>query len=186
MQTIACLGWGSLVWDTRELPIRTGWFNDGPLVPVEFLRQSKDGRITLVIDEGRPPARVLWALMEATNIQDARRALGEREGIPEKNWLKHVGAWTHRDDAPPTVMPALDRWAQACGIDGVVWTALPPKLGTRDEYRATYQEVIAHLASLEGRQREVAEQYVRKAPRQIDTPFRRRIESVLHWTPNDE
>ncbi|BBA43921.1 hypothetical protein BCCH1_64230 [Burkholderia contaminans] len=186
MQTIACLGWGSLVWDTRELPIRNGWFNDGPLVPVEFLRQSKDGRITLVIDEGGPPVSVLWALMEATNIQDARRALGEREQIPEKNWLKHVGAWLHRDNAPPNVIPALDQWAQSCGIDGVVWTALPPKLDTRDEYRAKSEEVIAYLGSLEGRQREVAEQYVRKAPRQIDTPYRRRIESVLHWTPSDE
>ncbi|MDN7909082.1 hypothetical protein [Burkholderia cepacia] len=186
MQTIACLGWGSLVWDTRELPIRNGWFNDGPLVPVEFLRQSKDGRITLVVDEGGPPVRVLWALMEATNIQDARRALGEREGIPEKNWSKHVGAWVHDDDASPIVMPALDRWAQSRGIDGVVWTALPPKLDTQVGYRPTSDEVVAYLASLEGRQREVAERYVRKAPRQIDTPFRRRIESVLHWTASDE
>lgn len=187
MQTIACLGWGSLVWDTRELPIRKGWFNDGPLVPVEFLRQSKDGRITLVINEDGPPVRVLWALMEATNIEDARRALGVREGIPEKNWSTHVGAWLRQDNAPPAAMPTLDQWAQSCGIDGVVWTALPPKLDARsDGSRATVDEVIAHLACLEGRTREVAEQYVRKAPRQIDTPFRRRIEAVLHWSPSED
>jgi hypothetical protein len=156
-------------------------------VPVEFLRKSKDGRITLVINEGGPPVRVLWALMEATNMEDARCALGAREGIPEKNWPKHVGVWLRQDEAPPAAMPTLDQWAQSCGIDGVVWTALPPKLDARpDGYRATADEVTAYLACLEGRTREVAEQYVRKAPRQIDTPFRRRIEAVLHWSPSDD
>ncbi|KGS17744.1 hypothetical protein X989_5095 [Burkholderia pseudomallei MSHR4378] len=184
MQTIACLGWGSLVWDARELPIRKGWFNDGPSVPVEFLRQSKDGRMTLVIDEGGPPLRVLWALMEATNVEDARRALGMREGIPEKNWLNYIGAWQRQDHALPTAMPTLDQWAQSCGVDSVVWTALPPKLdGRPNGYRASADEVTAYLTGLEGRARDLAEQYVRNAPRQIDTPYRRRIEAALHWSP---
>lgn len=187
MQTIACLGWGSLVWDTRELPIRRGWFNDGPFAPVEFLRQSKDGRITLVLNDGGSPVRVLWALMDASNIEDARRALGAREGIPEKNWPKHVGAWLCQEGAPPGAMPTLNQWAQSCGIDGVVWTALPPKLnGQPDGYRATADEVTAYLTGLEGRTRELAEQYVRNAPRQIDTPIRRRIEAELHWSPSGD
>ncbi|WP_301797686.1 hypothetical protein [Burkholderia cenocepacia] len=153
-------------------------------MPVEFLRQSKDGRITLVIDEGGTPLRVLWALMEATNIEDARRALGVREGIPEKNWPKYVGAWQHQDCAPPAAMPRLDQWAQSCGIDGVVWTALLPKLdGRPNGYRPSVDEVIAYLTGLQGGARDLAEQYVRNAPCQIDTPYRRRIEAVLHWSP---
>ncbi|WP_320534490.1 hypothetical protein [Robbsia andropogonis] len=186
MQTIACLGWGSLVWDVRGLPIRRGWFEDGPLAPVEFLRQSKDGRVTLVIDEGGQPMRVLWALMDSTNIEGARHALGAREEIPEKNWQKHIGVWQRSDGSPPAAMPTLNHWAQSCGLDGVVWTALPPKFGGQDGHRASADEVTAYLVGLEGRKREIAEQYVRNAPRQIDTLYRRRIEAALNWSPIEE
>jgi len=41
---IACIGWGSLIWDPRDLLVQREWFKDGALLPVEFARQAfKDG-----------------------------------------------------------------------------------------------------------------------------------------------
>lgn len=49
---IACLGWGSLIWNPGDLKIKTeDWFSGGPILPIEFVRISTDKRVTLVIDE---------------------------------------------------------------------------------------------------------------------------------------
>ena len=42
---IAILGWGSLVWDSRQLPHSGEWHTGGPVLPIEFSRVSKDGRL---------------------------------------------------------------------------------------------------------------------------------------------
>lgn len=51
--TLACIGYGSLIWSPRDLSnhLKHGdrWFGDGPALPVEFARESDRRRITLVI-----------------------------------------------------------------------------------------------------------------------------------------
>lgn len=180
MTTIACLGWGSLVWDPRELAIQRQWFADGPLVHVEFVRQSQDGRITLVLVETEKPVRSLWAVMDATDLASARTDLRKREGIPKKNEGKHIGTWS--DPKPsPALIPGLSEWAVAHGVTHVVWTNLPPKF-KGFETTPSAKQVVQYLGGITGAQREVAEHYVRYAPRQVDTAYRRRIEAVLQWT----
>src|SRR5260370_8605222 len=77
---IVCLGWGSLVWRPRDLPVRGIWFADGPFLPIEFARQSSDGRITLVLmTDIFPFVRSMWTLMSVASVKEARKALGTRE-----------------------------------------------------------------------------------------------------------
>ena len=179
MTNIACLGWGSLIWDPRELPIRSAWFEDGPLIPLEFARKSQDGRITLVKVDDAPAVRSLWALMDTVCLDDAKRRLAEREGVRKENIGKHIGSWPHT--SPPTIS-GLGEWAVARNIDAAVWTALPPKFDN-DETFPDEDQIIAYLGDLTGPERDEAERYVRQAPRQIDTRYRRRIEAVLGWSP---
>lgn len=151
---IACLGWGSLIWGPRELAIQRQWFNDGPLIHVEFARQSQDGRITLVLTESANPVRSLWALMDTVDLASAKSALRRREGVPAKNEEKHIGSWSV-GEASPDLIPTLAEWASAHGIAYVIWTNLPPKFAGEEQVPSS-EQVTEYLAGLVGAQREVA------------------------------
>jgi len=78
---IAFLGWGSLVWDPGALAIHRQWHGDGPYVRAEFLRQSNNGRLTLVLSQDADPVRSLWATFTGSSLAQAREELRNREGI---------------------------------------------------------------------------------------------------------
>lgn len=178
---IAFLGWGSLVWNPGALPIHRQWHTDGPYVCVEFLRQSNNGRLTLVLLQDVEPVRSLWATFAGSNLAQAREDLGNREGILRKNIEKCIGSWSRGDPNPACVLN-LEPWANAQGVDSVVWTALPPKFDGVDGIGPTVDQAVSYLAGLTGLTRDLAEQYIRRAPPQIDTPYRRRIEAALGWS----
>jgi hypothetical protein len=177
---IACLGWGSLVWDPRTLPIRREWFTDGPFVPVEFTRKSSDGRMTLVVDPRATPLRVLWAQMVAVDVPVAAKALCNREGITRESCSSGIGSWKTGGPAPGNIS-GLSAWAEARDLDAVIWTALGPKF-ERTDRSPSADEVIAYLRGLRGPVRDHAKQYIERAPRQIDTDYRRQIEAALGWS----
>lgn len=178
---IGCLGWGSLVWDPRELPIQRQWFDDGPFVKIDFIRQSNDNRITLVMGDNAKPVRTLWAVMDSTDVPTARKALRNREGNPP---IEHIGCWSVGEPSPRSI-PGLSEWALAHGLNAVIWTAIPPKFAGEVGRLPQIEEVLDHLRRLVGAERDNAERYIRLAPRQIDTDYRRKIEAELGWSAVD-
>jgi len=180
MGNIACLGSGSLVWDPRTLPIQRHWFQDGPLIPVEFVRQSSDGRLTLVIEPNAKPVRTLWTVMDDVNLDAAIEALRSREGIP-KSAKNKIGHWSIGEESPSDI-PDLPEWVRSRGIESVIWTALGPKFNKKDDEVPTADQAVQYFRSLSGSVRDEAEKYVRNAPPQIDTDYRRRFEAELGWS----
>ena len=185
---IACLGWGSLIWRLRCLPVGK-WKCDGPYVNVEFVRQSKGKRLTLVLYSDAEPMRSYWACMTVATPDEAVRKLTRREypGITEENidcWSKtNIGRWS-KGNTDPKAIPGLGVWASQRGIDHVIWTALGPKFCREDGRAPTEDEAVAYLRKLSDEDNAAkAEEYVRKAPPQIRTAYRRRIEHCLGWTP---
>lgn len=176
---IACLGWGSLIWDPRGLRIVQGeptWHADGPWLPVEFARQSQRDRMTLVLTPGVPEVQVLWAWMIDSDIEAARSSLAAREGS------NAIAIWPSSRNWPFSDVVAA--WARRKGIEAVVWTAIGTRFNGKDGIVPTCEQVMAYLQDLVARQQAAnAEEYIRRAPAQVRTPYRERIENDLGWRP---
>jgi hypothetical protein len=177
---IACLAWGSLVWDPQDLPIEDTWCTDGPQLQVDYLRKSNDGRLTLVLTPTASMVYSLWAKMSCDTISQATEALRKREKIPKSKKNNFIGQWS-TGQLSPACIENLSDWAKSKNIEHIVWTSLPPKFDDATTV-ATPSQVIAYLASLTGEARIKAEEYVRRTPSQIATTYRQIIEEQLHWT----
>jgi len=149
-------------------------------VPVEFARQSDNGRMTLVLVSGVKPVPSLWVRLKTADMAAAKEALRLREGPTN---IANIGFWTVGQE-PPALIPDLVMWAKAKGLDGVVWTALGARFNN-DLRTPSVDDVVAYLRSLGGQEKALAEEYVRKAPRQTATTYRAAIERELGWTSRE-
>lgn len=145
---IACLGWGSLIWNPGSLLIRKEWFKDGPFLPIEFVRQSNDGRLTLVITDIAKPIRTLWALMATDDLNIAKESLRIREGIPKSKIETSISSITVNEKAHDEINIIIQNWAKSLNIDAVIWTNLPPKFRNKNGNEPTLKEAIEYLNSL--------------------------------------
>lgn len=189
---IACLGWGSLIWDPRDLKIQREWFHDGPILPIEFTRRSNDDRITLVIDdnenEDTQAVRVLWALVSTRDDNEARESLRKREfsksNIDNFDFDKKIPILKKDESiSGDKTKSKIQDWLVSKDIDAAIWTGLTWNKKHFDGKRPNKEEVVDYLKSLKGGERNHAEEYIRNAPPQIDTIYRRAIEKELGWTP---
>ncbi|TIW69326.1 MAG: hypothetical protein E5V60_01145 [Mesorhizobium sp.] len=181
---IASLGWGSLIWDHRDLPVSGKWQTDGPTLPIEFARESSRKRLTLVIADVSETVASLWVLLEVDSLDAAKEALALREGIKEGNIQYSVGWWRKADGASNgRGAAAIAAWAPAHKLDAVVWTNLKPGLKGRSNVVPDYDAVLGHFQMLiERGEHADAEEYVRKTPIQIMTGYRQRLQEDLGWT----
>lgn len=189
---IAILAWGSLIWDPRNLMIdktlgNNGWFNKGPMLPIEFARISQDGRLTLVIVSGKDEIQTMYSISEYEDLNMAILDLSIREGCS----TTLIGNYTKQNSiiSPSefqfrqSIQTWIDRFKD---IEAVIWTNLPKKLCYTDEKnkKIDVQEdrIIEYLRGLSPEKQNKAEEYIRKSPSMVLTPVRRAIEDGLGWT----
>ncbi|MGA2768566.1 MAG: hypothetical protein ABSF24_09675 [Candidatus Bathyarchaeia archaeon] len=183
---IAFLGWGSLVWDPRNLRTGGTWRNDGPELPIEFARVSKDGRLTLVICSGARKVKTLWTPADCSTLDEAVRNLACREDTVSEN-IGFISVPDRRKKGrlKDSVL-RIEAWAKEKGLDAVVWTDLKPKFKEICKTELTSENAIAYLRKLDDNSRKKAEMYVRNTPQQINTKIRESLEKELGWTCTDD
>jgi hypothetical protein len=173
-QEIAILGWGSLIWDGRDLPINGSWENDGPTLPLEFSRVSADGRLTLVIDaKFGKQLPSLYALSSRSNVADAVCDLCHREGTSQDK----IGR-APKNDNLSKFEQAIDGWRRRKQFDHVIWTNLEPNFRKKCGEDFSIARASAYLRDLPRACQEHAREYLRRAPQQIQTPLR---EHLKEW-----
>lgn len=173
---IACIGWGSLTWDPQELKVEKKWYDDGPILPVEFTRISDDDRVTLVIDHYAAPQMTMWALISTQDLDEAIGSLIEREHTS----LKNVHFITIDGTPQTSIEKVIQEWLLEKRLDAAIWTGLSYSKKT-DSKRPPIDDIIDHLNRLTGEASERAKEYITKAPKQINTEYRREIENSLGW-----
>lgn len=190
---ITILGWGSLIWDPRSLQIDTtvgdnGWHADGPTLPIEFARISNDGRLTLVIvPDKNELIQTLYAFSKYDDLDEAILDLAVREGCG-KNKIGYYNKQEKKisDNFSNTKFDKqrneITKWINNKGIDAVIWTNLSPNHKDRlDLDKLTPSDAVNYLKYLSPDIKIKAEEYIRKAPKIIDTPIRKEIEKELDW-----
>jgi hypothetical protein len=181
---IACLAWGSLLWKPGALKLATPWTAGGPALPLEFARDSDDSdELAIVLYEDAPLMPTYYAVLDTGDLTAARAMLAQREKIDadQPQWIGSIPA-VHGAQSDARIAA----WLEKQDVDAVVWTALPPKFNGVEGRAPTAEQALAHLAALPPDVREHAEDYIRRVPAAIRTPYRGRFEEELGWTPREE
>jgi hypothetical protein len=152
------------------------------MLPVEFARQSGDERLALVVCEGVPLQRTLWAKSVYTELQQVVENLRAREGTVDR----HIHYATKDGASRPDegiVVDIMQKWLmERTALDAAVWTGLPPKFNGQERVPSP-EEAIEYLRNLYGPSQFLAEEYVRKTPEMIQTVIRKEAEDRLGWLP---
>ena len=184
MTRIAVLGWGSLVWDPKDLAFGGLWSPTGPCLHVEFARCSQDQRVTLVLVESAEYSRTYTAMSTESTVDGAAENLRWREGRTKTEFIHVIDGDGARDMDDKSVSSRstneIARWLKASkDYDAAVWTALPAK-GFSSHNLA--KRVTQHIQRLDPEQRGRAREYVQKAPTTVDTVVRRAVEGEFGWS----
>ena len=153
-------------------------------MPVEFARESNDGRLTLVICPAVARVPTRWILLNQPDVQAAAENLGYREyAEASPKWISQSIGWWDREAAKHygTESETIAAWATAQGLGGVVWTNLPCGFKVSRGQMPSGDDVLTHLRGLDEAALERAKNYVRTAPAEVDTVYRRQIAAHFGW-----
>lgn len=180
----AILGWGSLTWDHRELPkVKGDWAEGGPMLPIEFSRisESRGGILTLVIDPvNGVSVSTRFAVSSRRDLEDAICDLRTREGtVVRRIGYVDLVSGSQRSNIMPAAGNLVRKWALDNGFDAVIWTDLPSNFEEKIKKPLSLNSAVEYLHALSEDAVAGAREYISKAPKEINTPLRQRLQDAL-------
>ncbi len=190
LMKVAFLGWGSLIWCPGALRFAyeadgpnqyRGWYTDGPELPIEFARVSRDGRLTLVVHRGSRPVPALWALSSSESLDDSKKNLRCRESCANEC----IGIWQRSNTLSgkeDDITAQVERWAlsmERLQLDAVLWTDLKAKAPEDvPDWLPTMEQVQTYIRETSGTCRAKCIEYIRSTPPQVQTGLRQALEDL--------
>lgn len=173
---IVILGWGSLIWEPKELEFdrKIGWLENGPILPIEFARISNNKRLTLVITPDGTPVKTLFSISTNDKLDYAVSNLIKREGTVKRHIDSYCKLNGFSDDTFLYKENILN-WINKTDYDCVIWTNLP------ENWKEKTDDRIEYLKGLDINESLLAKEYICKAPIQTQTKYRTLIEKELNW-----
>lgn len=190
---IAILGWGSLVWDPRDLQLAAPFELAGPNLPIEFCSVSKNQRLTLIIDEAFGTLCQTYAACSAcTELDAAVENLRLREGMSSAADVGFVEVATQERsrtaiERHPHAVETIADWALNSSYDAAIWTALQSHFESRTREPFSVNAAMRFLENLEQYDPEAfarALEYISCAPEATQTPVREAV--AARWPEHTE
>tara|TARA_R110002124_G_C8732034_1_gene496703 strand:+ start:44 stop:577 length:534 start_codon:yes stop_codon:yes gene_type:complete len=174
---IAILGWGSLIWNPEILNFdkERNWIETGPILPIEFSRISRNGRLTLVITKNGSDVQTLYAYSSEITLDNALQNLRKREGTTLKNIGYYIKSSEQFFPSDFEFKQNILDWINNNDIDAVIWTNLNENWNDKTQNRLEY------LETLDKERKELTKEYIQNTPEQIKTTLRKQIEDKLNW-----
>jgi hypothetical protein len=187
---IAVIGWGSLIWSPTTLRLRTRWHSDGPRLPIEYARISRDGRLTLVIHENCAEQTTLWAEWDGKDVTTAQASLQQREGcaLTAIHGVQRHGPTLGSPSA--FICGCVGQWLIEKHFDAAIWTGIDSNWQQKRQSNFTVDGALSYLRGLTmapgaGTVLSRAREYIRNTPAQVQTEVRRRARAEFGWTDAD-
>jgi hypothetical protein len=182
---IGILGWGSLLTERKELEIEnTKWYNDGPFVPIEFARISKDKRLTLVIHPAFDEVQTYYAVSIFTKLDAAIANLALREKTEKKlenvAYINFNSGEIRSKKLQDELKKKISIWNLNKNLDALIWTDLDENFKASINQPFSLEASIRHLKSLNRHEFEVAKNYILKAPDQTITKHRNALTDFVN------
>lgn len=182
---IAVIAWGSLIWDRRNLGVIGDFVANGPKLNLEFSRTSRDGRLTLVIDEEHGGLCSTFSTQSAfDDLDKAIENLRLREGMPTTKGVGFIDLLSGRKSVAalqrhPRAVGTITAWARARGYAGAIWTALGSNFRESEKTNQPFslEAGIRYLEARDGPTLAAALNYIRQAPAEVRTPLRAAVKT---------